>query len=313
MDDLRHEQKEARFSVALLFSAVRRTRQMNPEAGRLAYEEFRAKSFFTLGASVERSASAAATLREEFLALPTEYTSGPNAIIRALLDHLPAALETQRLFWQDRLFESECTATPLPWTYPQLSRLVAQSILVGCKRSGPSVSSAFGRGQHGAGPRQRPTDKGRERGGGEMYCWNCGSAQHRAKECTQKCRSCGLSFCSAVRGGPCPVIGTSDLRSVRNAKGGPLPDFLVKRLEDRRAAISKGFKVSSAEVTGIDLEDDLYPPVDEGDDALDFLESLGQDETHPSDPQVSYLQASSKQQSHLSSLASSLQQLAATK
>ena len=308
VDDMRHERKEARFSVALFFAAVRQSARMNPEAGRLASEAFKVKTFFAQGASLEQSMASAASLREEFLALPSEYTGAKNAIFRALLDHLPPALDSQRQFWQDRLFDAECTGAPLPWTFPQLSRLVAQAVLVSKDRQSPlSVSAAFGRG------RQAPDrDRGAGVRGGELHCWNCGSDRHLSRQCTKQCSTCGLRVCPGVRGEPCPVKGDGDLRLVKNAKGGVLPDHIVQRLKDRRAAINKGFKVSLAAVADDDLDDDLYPPLDEEETALDFLEE--QDDP-PSSAQVSALQAQAaeRQRSHLSALSESLQQLSSQK
>ena len=106
--------------------------------------------------------------------------------------------------------------------------------------------------------------------------------------------------------------GDGDLRLVKNAKGGVLPDHIVQRLKDRRAAINKGFKVSLAAVADDDLDDDLYPPLDEEETALDFLEE--QDDP-PSSAQVSALQAQAaeRQRSHLSALSESLQQLSSQK
>ena len=193
MDKVRHERKEARSCVALLFKAVQETLAMGPEEGRMAWEKFKSKSFFTMGASMEQTECAAARFREEFLAMPQQYTCAPNAIFRSLLDHLPAQLTTQRLFWQDRLFESESTEAPLPWSFSQLSRLVAQTVMVGNDRATPMTVHAAWSGKGGAtgGYKSHQDQKFKQgsaqSGKQDMYCWNCGSSGHMARLCKERC------------------------------------------------------------------------------------------------------------------------------
>ena len=109
-----------------------------------------------------------------------------------------------------------------------------------------------------------------------------------------------------MRSGPCPVVGSGDLSKVKNAKGNPLPERFVEKLQARREAIRKGFKVHQCVE-----EEDIYPEWVDDDDAQDFLDALeAEEEDHTSQAQVC---AAERQQAGLSGVRAALRDLERTK
>ena len=247
---LRKQPTSVRTSVVRTMLAVREAIRRNPESEERAKEAFEKRTFFRLGDEEEKTMVGASTLRDEYEALPEEARLSRNGLLRAFLRHMPASMVRLRDDWRAQLMQCEVTGRPLPWSYDELSLLLAQHL--GRGGSGAPEANAALTGK----PWKPQGGGGASRAG--VLCDNCGKQGHIAKECRKHCPTCKEKSCPGSRGEPCIVHSTKPITTFKGAVGRVIPQFILQKLQQAQAKwmrqeASRG-GVHAAEELGPDLD-----------------------------------------------------------
>ena len=208
-------------TMAAVMVAIKR----NPESEERAKAEFEGRTFFRQGDEEERTMVGASALRDEYEALPEEARLARHGLFRAFLRHMPAGAVRLRDDWRARLIESEVTGAALPWTYDQLSMLLAQHLA-------QSVGAALA---HDAEVSYAGRAPGVGRDTKEMVCDNCGQKGHMAKYCKRSCSTCKEKSCPGARGARCIVHSHRPVTALKGAGGRSVPPFVLKIVQDAQA------------------------------------------------------------------------------
>ena len=170
---------------------------------------FKEKGYFTAGMTNEAVIDAANSLRADFELLPPSERRGDNALIRAMLDKMPSAIDDETAAYLKKLEKREALGKPPKWTYEELTALIAIDLAALDSATIKSLG---------------------DRGGGRKQCVRCGAFGHLAGDkdangrpvCTAVCGECDSRICPGCRPGErCAVMADAmpPITELKNGKG----------------------------------------------------------------------------------------------
>ena len=221
---LRAQPTGVRTSVVRTMAAVLTAIKRNPESEERAKAEFEGRTFFRQGDEEERTMVGASALRDEYEALPEEARLARHGLFRAFLRHMPEGAVRLRDDWRARLVESEVTGVALPWTYDQLSMLLAQYLQSTGSALAHNAEVSYAGGAPAGGRSSR-----------ELVCDNCGQKGHMAKFCKRSCSECKEKSCPGARGARCVVRSHRPVTVLKGASGKDVPPFVLKIIQSAQA------------------------------------------------------------------------------
>jgi hypothetical protein len=169
-------------------------------------------SYFKMGMPALEAAQASMKLRNEWSSTSAARCGLHNDLLSRLINSFPPSLSTEATMYRTKLNECEITGTPPPWTYEQLSGVLAVAL-----RKVPEVKEVAATEQPLV---LRPAK-----------CPCCGLPGHPASLCPTSCSTCGERSCPGNHGEKCVVGDPAPVPAVvQNAKGWPMPSEVRTRL-----------------------------------------------------------------------------------
>lgn len=179
--------------------------------------------YFKIGMAREQTEAAAHQLRRDWLNTPAAQAPGTHDLIYCLIKKFPSSLSNEANLYETRLSECQVVGTPPPWTFEQLTAILAVALRREPRDGGvPQVNAA----EASAGG--RPTSR--------MQCFACGKFGHPTVLCTTKCSKCGQRSCPGNYGDPCVIHEPIFPETVLNAAGAKVPQAIRDRLAKLHAS-----------------------------------------------------------------------------
>lgn len=175
-------------------------------------EKLSGNNYFQLGMTALEAAQASAKFRRDWSSTSAARGGQKNDLISRLINQFPAEMKLEATMYRTKLNESEITGVPLPWTFEQLSGILAAGLRKYSKPKPTEVAAA-----------EMPAKS----------CLACGKLGHIASFCPTVCETegCRQRACPGNYGGKCVVTDAAPIPAiVKNAKGWPLPGDLRCRL-----------------------------------------------------------------------------------
>ena len=204
---------------------------------------------FTPGAPLATTRLVGDEVKARFAIRPEAERAVKNALLHEILEKYPTSSEQllkQKEEYERELYRTEMAPAPglpPPWTAATLISFIAVDMARASKEvsavdrqkfTGPQLHSAY-------------------------ICGNCkAQGKHLARDCPNKCKSCTLNFCPGAWHMACAVTfdtSPSSRGEIPNAFGRPLPDSLVRKLQEAWQAKHPSDEVSCLEMMYCDDSD----------------------------------------------------------